>query len=376
MTLGPWFKCYPSDWLGGMRDMDPVAQAFYVQIIFRMYENADAIYADDRTIGRWCNSNARPWRKVRETLLHEGKLVELSDGGLINPRALREMVDQSKSRDVPPFIRERLVKLWDMFGERIGKHSRIFPETSTETPLKTRPLKEARSQKLDSCVVSAHAREKPDVKFLIDGALEAAGLTERDLHGSPGLHSVADLVHLTQPASGEPCDWEMDVLPAIRQSASQLANRNQKLKTWRYVRDIAIQNRNDRIAGIAELPAAERAGSRSEAHRTHARRSVQASGNVAAASWLVDELGRQGGQIQGRRMGAGTAGTEDQAGDGFPFLAGGFADSRALAGPGGPDANRGMAARDELADGAAEHERAGTEGPAGIVCPQPFDLAG
>lgn len=150
MSLGPWFKCFPSEFLNGMRDMDSRKQGFYCQIIFRMYEAADAIYADDRTIGRWCNSNARPWVKIKEELIAEGRLVELSDGGLINPRALQEMAEQArKSNQVPAFIRERLAKLLDMFGETFGKDLRKIRETSPEKQTKTKPLKEARSQKTD-----------------------------------------------------------------------------------------------------------------------------------------------------------------------------------------------------------------------------------
>ena len=135
MSLGPWFKCYPDDFLQGMRDMDPVTQAFYVQLIFRMYGSGDAIYADDRTIGRWCNSNSRPWLRVRDDLIRQGRLVVLSDGGLINGRALEEMVEQSESKHVPQFIRERLAKLSDMFRESFGKDSGKIRETSPKTPI-------------------------------------------------------------------------------------------------------------------------------------------------------------------------------------------------------------------------------------------------
>lgn len=148
MSLGPWFKCFPGEFLNGMRDMDARKQGFYCQIIFRMYEAADAIYADDRTIGRWCNSNKRPWEKIRDELIAEGRLVILPDGGLINPRALREMTEQAeRNSQVPDFIRERLAKLSQMFGERFEKESQKIRETSRENTTKTDPLIEARSQK-------------------------------------------------------------------------------------------------------------------------------------------------------------------------------------------------------------------------------------
>lgn len=150
MSLGPWFKCFQGDLLAAMHDMDARKQGFYCQIIFRMYDAADAIYADDRTIGRWCNSNARPWVKIKEELIAEGRITVLPDGGLINPRALKEMNDQAQKNDqVPDFIRERLAKLSQMFAESFANLSRNNCETFPENPLKTEPLIEARSQKLE-----------------------------------------------------------------------------------------------------------------------------------------------------------------------------------------------------------------------------------
>ena len=186
MSLGPWFKCYPKDFLSGMCDMDARKQGFYCQIIFRIYESANAIYASDRIIGRWCNSNARAWLKIKEELIAEGKLVQLPDGGLINSRALEEMLEQAgKSDDVPEFVIERLLKIDNMFRETFAKDSRKFREslgkdevsqkiresfakdsrkfreTCPENTIKTKPIIEVRNQKSDRGSAHAHAREPP-----------------------------------------------------------------------------------------------------------------------------------------------------------------------------------------------------------------------
>lgn len=141
----PWFKCYPDDFLGGLADLSTDEQAFYVQLVFRMYDAADAIYVDDKRIARWCNSNARKWNRVKEALIDAGKLTVLRDGGLINRRALREMIKNSDR--VPEKVKDRLAKLSQMFEESLGKDSQKFGETSPENTKKTAPLKEARSQK-------------------------------------------------------------------------------------------------------------------------------------------------------------------------------------------------------------------------------------
>jgi len=151
MSIGPWFKCYPADWLEGIRDLSMPAQGAYAHLVMRMYDGADAIRADDRRIGRWLNSNKAGWVKVRKELIAEGKLVELADGSLINVRCLREMANQCKSsKQVPPFIRTRIEKLCDLFSETYPKLIQNNRETSPETRLKTTPLKEARIQKPES----------------------------------------------------------------------------------------------------------------------------------------------------------------------------------------------------------------------------------
>ena len=150
MSIGPWFKCYPSNWLEGVRDLSLPAQGAYSHLLMRMYDAADAIPDDAKRIGRWLNSNAAGWRKVRKELIEEGKLTVLSDGRLINRRALIEMHEQSQgNKKVPQNIRERIAKLLDMFPETFAKHIEKLSESSSENALETRPLIEARSQKPD-----------------------------------------------------------------------------------------------------------------------------------------------------------------------------------------------------------------------------------
>lgn len=248
MSLGPWFKCYPGDFLQGMRDMKPVTQSFYVQLIFRMYEAADAIYADERTIGRWCNSNARPWRAAREELIQSGRLVELPDGGLINPRALEEMIEQSSQKHVPAFIRERLAKVSKMFRESFGKDSRKISETSPENPAKTKPLKEPEPEPEEGGVV-ARARENPiDVKAVLSACLKAADLSEAVLAGAPNLVSPVAIIHLMR--ADPPCDLDLDVLPAVQTCAAGLRANGDELKSWSYCRAAIIRNRDNRLNGV------------------------------------------------------------------------------------------------------------------------------
>ena len=138
MTFGPWFKCYPGAFLKGLDGLSADEQAFYVQIILRNYDAVNAIYCDYKTIGKWCGSNARKAQRVIESLIEKGRLVRLSDGGLIDERALAEMLEVSTSSltKVSPKFRERLTKL----GQCLPKHSQNIAQTWLESPLETRSL--------------------------------------------------------------------------------------------------------------------------------------------------------------------------------------------------------------------------------------------
>lgn len=233
----PWFKCYPDDFLGGLADLSTDEQAFYVQLVFRMYDAADAIYVDDKRIARWCNSNARKWNRVKEALIEAGKLTVLPDGGLINRRALREMIKNSDR--VPEKVKDRLAKLSEMFEQTLGKDFQNFRETSPEKPTKTEPLKEARDQKPEGGV---GARE------VLAALMEAAGLSEEDLMSRPGLVSPIEMIHLMNPAQGEPCDLYLDIIPAVQRCVAGLTAKKDSLRNWSYCREAAIRNRDQRLA--------------------------------------------------------------------------------------------------------------------------------
>ena len=140
MSIGPWFKCYPDSFLRGLDGMTIDEQAFYTQIVMRNYDHADALYADDKTIARWCGSNARKWLRVKDSLMAQGRIYELPDGGLIDERALDEMAEICRMRaaKVSPKIRKRIAKL----EQCLAKHMQIISKTSPKNRLNTTLLKE------------------------------------------------------------------------------------------------------------------------------------------------------------------------------------------------------------------------------------------
>lgn len=69
-------------------------------------------------------------------------------------------------------------------------------------------------------------------------------------------HHFSALAPLCEPASGAPCDWDADVLPAIDKLAASFRSRRQQFHSWKLVRSHAIENRDQRLAGLPtpELP--------------------------------------------------------------------------------------------------------------------------
>lgn len=171
-NFNPWFKCYPSDFLDGLRDLDNDETMFYVHLVLRMYDLADAIRMDDKQIARMVGSNIRKWERVKASLIDKNKLWETPDGALINQRALKEMLNlvyskSSTNTPVPDKIAERLTNVSLMFGQSFAKDCRNIPEK----PFKNKGSK--RDQKPDI---------RQNLKLLDLGEVPQEGTPERNLY--------------------------------------------------------------------------------------------------------------------------------------------------------------------------------------------------
>lgn len=164
MSIGPWFKCAPDAFVKGMSALTIEEQAFYTQLVMRMYDAGDAIYCEDKTIAKWCNSNVRRWERVKASLIEKKRIFEMQDGGLIDERCLDEMVDACTRRKakVSEKIRKRIAKLARCFAN----DTQIISKTSLENHLKTNPLKEEEIRK--------DRAEFPPEALAVLGALQAS----------------------------------------------------------------------------------------------------------------------------------------------------------------------------------------------------------
>lgn len=93
---------------------------------------------------------------------------------------------------------------------------------------------------------------KVDWVARLNQAIELAGGSASKANG--GTMHYADLRRLCEPAKGEPCDWELDVVPAIMSKAASLKAKGQSIGSWVWVEEGALRNRDRRLAG---LPAPE-----------------------------------------------------------------------------------------------------------------------
>jgi len=103
-------------------------------------------------------------------------------------------------------------------------------------------------------VKGSHIVSSPFVatKAMIEGLIERAG--EGCDPTAAGVHHGSDLNRLVRGG----CDWEDDICPAVDKLAASFRRRGQRFGTWSLLEEHALQNRDRRLAGVADpKPAAE-----------------------------------------------------------------------------------------------------------------------
>lgn len=82
--------------------------------------------------------------------------------------------------------------------------------------------------------------------------------------GGGGTIHPAAFRRLCEPVKGEPCDWDLDVIPAIASKAASMRAKGEKIQNWEWTMEGALRNRDRRLAG---LPAPEAQPVRIEGRR-------------------------------------------------------------------------------------------------------------
>lgn len=80
---------------------------------------------------------------------------------------------------------------------------------------------------------------------------EAQGRADGGINMTSGeVHHLAIFTALCEPVMGEPCDWDLDVLPAVDALAAACKATGRPFRTWKGVGDRALENRDRRLAGL------------------------------------------------------------------------------------------------------------------------------
>jgi len=106
------------------------------------------------------------------------------------------------------------------------------------------------------------------------------------------MHRVDLFIELMAPMQGDPCDFDLDIAPAIELAAAKLHQDGSKLTSWNYIKPIALENRDRRLAGI---PNAEKPNGRHE--RPSNAGGFRARGGRGSAPDLIEQaFAHLGGQ--------------------------------------------------------------------------------
>ncbi|RYE01588.1 MAG: hypothetical protein EOP61_10825 [Sphingomonadales bacterium] len=65
----------------------------------------------------------------------------------------------------------------------------------------------------------------------------------------PSMHDITPILRLLAPAAGEPCDLEADILPVIDRKVAEALNKRVPIRSWEWVRELALRNRDRRLSG-------------------------------------------------------------------------------------------------------------------------------
>jgi uncharacterized protein YdaU (DUF1376 family) len=90
----PFFRFYPSDFMGGVRGMSAQEVGLYTMLLCRMYEESGPIEDHALRLATYCGMREKTFTATLEKLIALGK-IKRRDGTLFNDRAESEISDRS-----------------------------------------------------------------------------------------------------------------------------------------------------------------------------------------------------------------------------------------------------------------------------------------
>lgn len=177
----PWFRFYPSDWLGGTRGMSATEAGIYITLIANMYDRMEPLAEDYDRLARLCGTTKSALKKTIKILIEDKKLVRI-EGGFWNKKVQKEIEFRAeKSNRSSSAAKQR----WEKDEQnQCEDDADALPEQSLSNA-KSMPyarVPEARSQKPEERDKSLSS-DDDEIWILNDGAdwLLSKGLTETQI---------------------------------------------------------------------------------------------------------------------------------------------------------------------------------------------------
>lgn len=247
-----WHARYHRDALDGMRALTLEERGAYQTILDLIYDYGRPISDDPRWLAGWLGVSVRKWSALRAALIQKGKIA-VSDGVISNSRALSEIEKAVK--------RQRVLSESGVRGGNKSAETRASL-LKTKGPEASHPSSEPASEQVatlklktdtvqDSSSSPLRARVAHDVglwKQRLADATEMAGAALNT--ADPASKTYTVLRNLCEPAAGEPCDWQADVVPAIEVCSARKIAARDNFGGWTYISKAALANRDRRLAGL------------------------------------------------------------------------------------------------------------------------------
>lgn len=237
----PWFKFFPSDWLGGTVGLTAAEIGIYITLIAMMYDRQEPVPVEPERLARRCGTNVKGFNVALKVLVEEGKIVT-TEAGLWNARV--EIETQSRISASGKAKRAANFR-WNNNSEQnqqeddataLQTHDPSICLDDAPAMLCQKP--DARSQKedknpltIESNSLAAQQRARgasPDAAPRQEGNSDLEGRLRRAAgwaHDDPRLADTTPI----QKFLDQGVDLETVILPVIRAKAPYCGNPN-----WKY----------------------------------------------------------------------------------------------------------------------------------------------
>lgn len=85
-----WFKFFPSDFLTGIRNLNPIEVTAYIVVLCELYDHEGDCRRDDAHMSRVCRIRLGDFTRALDSLIAKGK-IDIASGMLSNKRVTEEI---------------------------------------------------------------------------------------------------------------------------------------------------------------------------------------------------------------------------------------------------------------------------------------------